>query len=142
SIFEAMRREDAIIVVRGSNKHGRIFRTFLSVVIGRIRVHCLEVRGIGWISVIAPPGPADRELIEPKHIHHTNLGNRGRKKIWMLVQRRSDKKAAIRAAIDSELWRRSIFVRYEPFCRPGKIIEYVLLVQPRTALPPILPVLT
>jgi hypothetical protein len=59
SIFEGMRWNHAIVVIRRGNQHRRIFRVFLNVMQRRVRIENLELGRIVTLSVVRNPGRAD-----------------------------------------------------------------------------------
>ncbi len=70
--LEAVRRNHAIIVVRGHNQRRRILGARLQVVQRRILVNRLELLRVIRRTVIRYPGPANCELVKAQHIQHAD----------------------------------------------------------------------
>ena len=63
--------------------------------------NCLGVVGR---AVVVDPGPADRELVEPEHVHHARPpAGLAPKRFGPLGQAGADQQAAVRAARDRQL---------------------------------------
>src|SRR5258706_14259044 len=62
--FEAMRGNDTVIVIGGSDQRGRIFHSTLDMMQWRISVKGLELRRIFGGTIIARPGPADCKFVK------------------------------------------------------------------------------
>src|SRR3954463_12164778 len=97
--------DHAVVVVAGRDERRRISDTGPDVVERRVRVQGPELITFVRGSVIAGPCPADRELVEPEHVHHADFGECGAEELRMLRHRRADEQSSIRAAADPDALR-------------------------------------
>ena len=75
--LEAVAGEDAVVVIGGGDKRGRILRSRFDVVERGILIDGGELVLVLGRSVIGGPGPADGELLEPEHVHDADGRQRG-----------------------------------------------------------------
>lgn len=80
-------------------------------------------------AVVAGPSPTDGEFVEAEHVHHADGGQGGSVELGPLGHAGADEEAAIAASADGEAVGRGVLVGDEPFGRPDKVVEDVLLLQ-------------
>ncbi len=138
--LERVTGDDAVIVVGRGDQSGRI-EVGVKVVVRRIRVQAPEHRRIVRRTVIGHPGPSDRELVEPQHVHHAHSGQGGAEQLRSLGHRRADQQAAVGSAGDRQLAGRCVAFVDQVLRRGDEVVEHVLLVLQHPRPVPLLAVL-
>src|SRR4030095_6347377 len=62
-----MRRNYAVVVIRGGRQNRRILHARLHVVIGRVGIQRFELFRVVWRPVIGLPNPFNSEFLEAEH---------------------------------------------------------------------------
>ena len=62
----------------------------------------LELVRVVARPVVGDPVPADRELVEPQHVHDADRGDRHAEQVGPLLHHRADQQAAVGAAHDRQ----------------------------------------
>src|SRR5207247_5588475 len=105
-------------------------------------VEIRELRRAVRRAELGDPGPADRELVEPQHVHDADRRQGRAEQLGALRDCRAYQQAPVRAAPDRELRRRRITLRDEILRGGHEIVEYVLLLLVHSRRVPRFPGLT
>lgn len=119
----------AVVVIGRGDQGGRVVRARLDVVQRRVGEQRRKLFGVVRRAVVADPGPADREFVEPQHVEHADAGERGAEQVGTLRQACADQQTAVGATADGQLFARGVTVVDEVFGRGNKIVKDVLLVE-------------
>src|ERR1051325_9647026 len=101
----------------------------------------MEIHRIVARAVVRNPRPADRELVEPEHIHHAYRREGDAEQIGALVRDRADEQSSVGPSLDRQLRGRGVpFGNQVLGCR-DKVVKHVLLMEPHPPLIPLLAIL-
>src|SRR5436853_302850 len=137
---ERMMRDAKICEIGGGDQRGRVAGARPDVVQRRILVEIGELRRAVRRAVVRHPRPADRELVEPQHVHDPHGGQSRAEQLRALRHGGAHEQAAVGPAGDGELGGRRVALGDQVLRRGDEVVEHVLLLLVHAALMPLLTV--
>ena len=139
-IFKRVSRHHTVVVVGSSHHNRRIARpVVLDVVQRRVSLQIFKhLLAVGTCAVVVRPVPTDCKLVIAQHVHHAHHWERHAIQVGTLVDTRTDKESAVRAALCHDAVLARVAIVDTPFGSGDKIVKHVLLLHLRASHMPIL----
>src|SRR5215213_1334537 len=114
-VLERMPRHYTIVMVCGRDQRRRVAGPRLDVVQRRIRAQNTELLRVVGRAVVRHPRPSDSELVEAKHIHHSNRRECRAEQLGSLIENSADEQPTVRAPGNRQLRRRRVLLANQIF---------------------------
>jgi hypothetical protein len=124
--FEAMGREDPVVVIAGEDHGGWVARAFFDVMERAVGEEGGEVGGVVRAAVFFLPCPADGEFVEAEHVHDADGWEGAAEEVGALEEAGTDEETAVGAAADGEPFGFGPAFLDEEFGCADEVVEDVL----------------
>ena len=126
------------VILRGGHEEGHGVRLRgIEVLVGRDRLEEGALLGHVRRAIFADPGRARQQQVVAQHVEQRHLHHDRVPQVRPLVQHHAHQEAAIRAALDSEMFRRGDLLRDQVFADRNEVIIDALAVQLQARLVPV-----
>src|SRR5262249_33295226 len=132
---------DPAIILASGQKHGRIRRPVLDMMVGRIRVKRAKLVGILDAAVLGGNEDSIGMIFKVHHVKQADMSNDGTKEIGALGQGRTHQETAVTSPFNGQPCRRSVAAIDKQLGAGKKVIEDILLVSQVSGTMPIFAVL-
>src|SRR5260370_3698537 len=129
------------IAVGSHEEHGRVERSLLYMMVGRISIEPLKLFGIVRGAVLGNPQLGDLEVLIAQHVKQRHLADYGPEQVRTLGESSTHQQTAVAAALYGQVVLISVLLRDQVLARGDEIVKDVLLFIYHSAAVPIFTVL-